>query len=34
MERAAYLLLNTDLKIAEVSSQLGFMAPPHEYRSR
>ncbi|MGG1651827.1 response regulator transcription factor [Paenibacillus sp. NRS-1780] len=29
MERAAYLLLNTDLKIAEVSSQLGFLAPPH-----
>lgn len=29
MERAAYFLHNTDLKISEVSSQLGFMAPPH-----
>jgi two-component system response regulator YesN len=29
MERAAHLLLNTDLKISDVSSQIGFLAPPH-----
>lgn len=29
MERAVYLLLNTELKISEVSNQLGFLAPPH-----
>ncbi|MBB6634630.1 response regulator [Cohnella thailandensis] len=29
MERAAYLLRDTELKIAEISSQLGFLAPPH-----
>ncbi|WP_419872378.1 response regulator transcription factor [Candidatus Pristimantibacillus sp. PTI5] len=29
MERAAHLLLHTDLKITEISSQLGILAPPH-----
>ncbi|SEK60869.1 response regulator [Paenibacillus sp. OK003] len=29
MKRASYLLLNTDLKIADVSKELGFLAPPH-----
>lgn len=29
MERAAHLLRDTELKIAEISSQLGFLAPPH-----
>lgn len=29
MERAAYLLLKTDLKIMEISSKLGFLATPH-----
>ncbi|WP_341282231.1 response regulator [Paenibacillus sp. FSL H8-0537] len=29
MERAAYLLKNSDLKIADVSSQIGFLAAPH-----
>jgi two-component system response regulator YesN len=29
MERAAYLLRNTDLKIMEISAQLGFFATPH-----
>ncbi|MCR2806261.1 response regulator [Paenibacillus soyae] len=29
MERAAYLLRNTDMKIAEISSELGFLAAPH-----
>ncbi|THF72960.1 helix-turn-helix transcriptional regulator [Cohnella fermenti] len=29
MERAAHLLRDTELKIAEISGQLGFLAPPH-----
>jgi len=29
MERAAHLLRNTDMKIAEISAQLGFLAAPH-----
>lgn len=29
IERAVHLLRNTDLKIGEVSGQLGFLAPPH-----
>ncbi|MDI4647109.1 response regulator [Cohnella hashimotonis] len=29
MERAAHLLHDSTLKIAEISSQLGFLAPPH-----
>ncbi|WP_337098519.1 response regulator transcription factor [Paenibacillus sp. YIM B09110] len=29
MERAAHLLRTTDLKINEISGQLGFLAPPH-----
>lgn len=29
MERAAHLLRNTEMKIADVSGQLGFLAPPH-----
>ncbi|WP_180361708.1 helix-turn-helix transcriptional regulator [Paenibacillus sp. BGI2013] len=29
MERAIHLLRSTDLKIAEVSGLLGFLAPPH-----
>ncbi|MEK6991395.1 response regulator [Paenibacillus sp. FSL K6-1566] len=29
MERADHLLRNTDMKIAEISSQLGFLAAPH-----
>ncbi|WP_340029345.1 response regulator [Paenibacillus sp. FSL H7-0940] len=29
MNRASYLLLNSDLKIADVSKALGFLAPPH-----
>ncbi|ETT73019.1 AraC family transcriptional regulator [Paenibacillus sp. FSL R7-277] len=29
MERAVHLLRSTDLKITEVSGQLGFLAPPH-----
>lgn len=29
MTRAAYLLRHTEFKIAEISGQLGFLAPPH-----
>lgn len=29
MERASYFLEQTDLKIADISSKLGFLAPPH-----
>lgn len=29
MERAAHLLRDTELRIAEISGQLGFLAPPH-----